>query len=47
MELAQADWTNLGDHADRVDTVRSEFSEEKEAQRVTAYNQAVGEQARG
>jgi hypothetical protein len=34
IEVAQADGTNLGDHADRVDPVRGDVSEEKEAQRV-------------
>ena len=34
IELAQADGTNLGDHADRVGPVRGDVSKEKEAQRV-------------
>jgi hypothetical protein len=34
IEVAQADGTNLGDHAYRVGPVRGDVSEEKEAQRV-------------
>ena len=41
------DWTNVGDHADRVDPERSDVSEGKEAKRVTAFKEAVDERARG
>jgi hypothetical protein len=41
LRLAQSDWTNLGDHADRVDTVPSDVSE-TEAQWVTTNRSARG-----